>query len=148
MEVPYLVITLLLLASYLFTSYVRRKSSNLPPTVFPSLPLIGNLYLLKPPLYRTLAKISAKHGPILHLQLGFRRVLLVSSPSAVEESTSFSPTAPNCCSEKSSASTTPASCGLPTATTGAISVASRPSRSYRSTVSTSSTTSAWRKPGF
>ncbi|KAK9049767.1 hypothetical protein SSX86_031264 [Deinandra increscens subsp. villosa] len=85
MEVPYLLIPLILLASYLFTSHVRRKSSNLPPSVFPSLPLIGHLYLLKPPLYRTLAKISAKYGPVLQLQLGFRRVLLVSSPSAVEE---------------------------------------------------------------
>ncbi|KAM0066609.1 putative isoflavone 2'-hydroxylase [Helianthus debilis subsp. tardiflorus] len=82
MEVPYLYISLLLLlASYLF----RRKSANLPPTVFPVLPIIGHLYLLKPPLHRTLAKISAKYGPVLHLQLGFRRVLLVSSPSATEE---------------------------------------------------------------
>lgn len=32
-----------------------------------------------------MAKISAKYGPIVHLQLGFRRVVLVSSPSAVEE---------------------------------------------------------------
>ncbi|KAK9071786.1 hypothetical protein SSX86_008215 [Deinandra increscens subsp. villosa] len=86
MEVQYLYISLLLLlASYLFTSQIRRRSSNLPPTVFPSIPLIGHLYLLKPPLYRTLAKISAKHGPILQLQLGFRRVLVVSSPSAAEE---------------------------------------------------------------
>ncbi|KAK9053939.1 hypothetical protein SSX86_025014 [Deinandra increscens subsp. villosa] len=86
MEVQYLYISLLLLlASYLFASQIRRKSSNLPPTVFPSIPLIGHLYLLKPPLYRTLAKISAKYGPILQLQLGFRRVLVVSSPSAAEE---------------------------------------------------------------
>ncbi|KAK9053944.1 hypothetical protein SSX86_025019 [Deinandra increscens subsp. villosa] len=86
MEVQYLYISLLLLlASYLFTSQIRRKFSNLPPTVFPSIPLIGHLYLLKQPLYRTLAKISAKHGPIVQLQLGFRRVLVVSSPSAAEE---------------------------------------------------------------
>ncbi|KAI3773724.1 hypothetical protein L1987_48254 [Smallanthus sonchifolius] len=86
MEVPYLYTSLLfLLASYLFTSHFRRKSANLPPTIFPSLPIIGHLYLLKPPIYRTLAKISAKYGPILHLQLGFRRVLIISSPSAAEE---------------------------------------------------------------
>ncbi|KAM0007366.1 putative isoflavone 2'-hydroxylase [Helianthus debilis subsp. tardiflorus] len=86
MEVPYLYISLfLLLASYLFTTHFRRKSANLPPTVFPVLPIIGHLYLLKPPLYRTLAKISAKYGPVLLLRFGFLRVLLISSPSAAEE---------------------------------------------------------------
>ncbi|KAL7616068.1 hypothetical protein Lser_V15G00896 [Lactuca serriola] len=86
MEIPYLYISLLLLlASYLFTSHFRRKFSNLPPTVFPTLPIIGHLYLLKQPLYRTFAKLSAKYGPILLLRLGSRRVLLVSSPSAAEE---------------------------------------------------------------
>ncbi|KAJ9560132.1 hypothetical protein OSB04_005292 [Centaurea solstitialis] len=86
MEISYLYISLLfLLASYLFTSLFRRRISNLPPTVFPSFPIIGHLYLLKPPLYRTLAKLSEKYGPILHLRFGSRRVILVSSPSAVEE---------------------------------------------------------------
>ncbi|XP_023741043.1 cytochrome P450 81Q32 [Lactuca sativa] len=86
MEVPYLYISfLLLLASYFFTLHLHRKFSNLPPTVFPSLPIIGHLYLLKPPVYRTFAKISAKYGPILLLRLGSRRVVLLSSPSAAEE---------------------------------------------------------------
>lgn len=86
MEVSYLYVSfLLLLGSYLFTSLFRRKFSNLPPTVFPSLPVIGHLYLLKPPLYRTLAKISDKYGPIVRLQLGFRPVVVISSPSLVEE---------------------------------------------------------------
>ncbi|MFS7951687.1 putative isoflavone 2'-hydroxylase [Helianthus anomalus] len=86
MEVPYLYISLLLLlASYLLTTHFRRKSANLPPTVFPVLPIIGHLYLLKQPLYRTLSKISAKYGPVLLLRFGFRRVLLISSPSAAEE---------------------------------------------------------------
>ncbi|KAL9997313.1 putative oxidoreductase [Helianthus debilis subsp. tardiflorus] len=87
MEFPILLTTLLLLASYLLTTHLhlRSRSSTLPPTVFPSLPIIGHLYLLKPRLYRTLAKLSAKHGPIFRLQLGFRRVLVVSSPSAAEE---------------------------------------------------------------
>ncbi|KAI3807148.1 hypothetical protein L1987_23072 [Smallanthus sonchifolius] len=86
MEFHYILISLLLLlASYLFTFHLRRKPSNLPPTVFPSLPIIGHLYLLKPPLYRTLAKISAKHGPNLNLKLGYRRVLVISSAAAAEE---------------------------------------------------------------
>ncbi|KAL4559598.1 hypothetical protein LXL04_031741 [Taraxacum kok-saghyz] len=86
MEVLYLFVTfLLLIASHFFTSHFIRRFSNLPPTVFPALPIIGHLYLLKPPVYRTFAKISAKYGPILLLRLGSRRVLLVSSPSAAEE---------------------------------------------------------------
>ncbi|KAJ9560131.1 hypothetical protein OSB04_005291 [Centaurea solstitialis] len=75
----------LLLPSYLFAMHLRSKISNLPPSVFPTLPIIGHLYLLKSPLFRTFAKISAKFGPIILLQLGFRGVLLVSSPSTVEE---------------------------------------------------------------
>ncbi|KAL4583464.1 hypothetical protein LXL04_008037 [Taraxacum kok-saghyz] len=74
-----------LVAAFLLASYFRRKSSNLPPTLFPSLPVIGHLHLLKKPLYRTFAKISAKHGPILLIRFGSRRVLLISSPSAAEE---------------------------------------------------------------
>ncbi|KAJ0785698.1 putative isoflavone 3'-hydroxylase [Helianthus annuus] len=85
MEIPYLLTTTLLLLFTTLYLLLRRRSSTLPPTIFPSLPIIGHLYLLKPPLYRTLAKLSAKHGPILRLQLGFRRVLIVSSPSAAEE---------------------------------------------------------------
>nr|XP_043636374.1 cytochrome P450 81Q32-like [Erigeron canadensis] len=86
MEVLYLYISLIiLLFSYLFTTHFRRKSATLPPTIFPSLPIIGHLYLFKPPLYRTLAKLASKYGPILYLKFGSRRVVIISSPSAVEE---------------------------------------------------------------
>nr|XP_043616431.1 cytochrome P450 81Q32-like [Erigeron canadensis] len=84
----YLLVTipLLLVATFLLTAaHFRRKSSNYPPTIFPTIPIIGHLYLLKKPLYRTLAKLSTKHGPILFLQFGSRPVLLLSSPSLTEE---------------------------------------------------------------
>nr|KAJ0228103.1 hypothetical protein LSAT_V11C100009840 [Lactuca sativa] len=68
---------------------MHRKFSNLPPTVFPNLPIIGTyifyLYLLQPPIYRTFTKISAKYGPVLFLRLGSHRVVLLSSPSGAEE---------------------------------------------------------------
>ncbi|XP_076944717.1 cytochrome P450 81Q32-like [Bidens hawaiensis] len=89
MDLPslYISIIILLFTTYLFTTYFRRKPTTHPhpPTIFPSLPLLGHLHLLKPPLYKTLAKLASKHGSILQLRLGFRRVLVVSSPAAAEE---------------------------------------------------------------
>uniref|UniRef100_A0AB38Z7E6 Cytochrome P450 family n=1 Tax=Paeonia suffruticosa TaxID=45171 RepID=A0AB38Z7E6_PAESU len=76
---------LLFIALYFLTSHFLNKIHNLPPSPFPTLPIIGHLYLLKKPLHRTLSKISARYGPILLLRFGSRNVLLVSSPSAAEE---------------------------------------------------------------
>ncbi|CAK9155394.1 unnamed protein product [Ilex paraguariensis] len=75
----------LLLALYIFTRHILHKIQKLPPSPFPTLPILGHLYLIRKPLHRTLSKISARDGSILFLQLGSRRVLLVSSPSAAEE---------------------------------------------------------------
>ncbi|GKC37747.1 cytochrome P450 81E8-like protein [Tanacetum coccineum] len=86
METLFIYISLsLFVASYLLTTHFRHKIYNLPPTIIPTLPIIGHLYLLKAPLYRTFAKISDKYGPIILLSFGSRRVLLVSSPSISEE---------------------------------------------------------------
>lgn len=63
---------------------IKRSSLKLPPSP-PSLPFIGHLHLLKDPIHRTLQKISAKYGPIISLKFGTRLVVLVNSPSAVEE---------------------------------------------------------------
>ncbi|KAI3824127.1 hypothetical protein L1987_05576 [Smallanthus sonchifolius] len=54
----------LAIAALLFTTHFHRNSSNLQPTVFPTLPVIGHLYLLKKPIYRTLATISANEGTV------------------------------------------------------------------------------------
>ncbi|GMP45436.1 hypothetical protein CsSME_00013965 [Camellia sinensis var. sinensis] len=75
----------LILPLYLFTKHVLRKIQNLPPSPFPTLPILGHLHLFKTPLHRSLSHIAARHGPILLLQFGSRPVLLVSSPSAAEE---------------------------------------------------------------
>ncbi|GAV84046.1 p450 domain-containing protein, partial [Cephalotus follicularis] len=76
---------ILLLSFYTLINHFLNKFKNFPPSPFPTLPIVGHFYLLKGPLYRALAKISRQHGPLLLLQLGSRRVLVVSSPSAVEE---------------------------------------------------------------
>ncbi|CAK9317104.1 unnamed protein product [Citrullus colocynthis] len=69
----------------IFTDHFLHRIRNLPPSPFLSLPIIGQLYLLKTPLHRTLSEISRRHGPILFFRFGFRPVMVVSSPSAVEE---------------------------------------------------------------
>nr|ADD84651.1 CYP81B36 [Scoparia dulcis] len=75
----------LAIALYIITNHLLHKISNLPPSPFPSLPILGHLYLLKKPLYRALASVSNRYGPIVFLNLGSRRVLVVSSPSLAEE---------------------------------------------------------------
>ncbi|KAK8923405.1 Isoflavone 2'-hydroxylase [Platanthera zijinensis] len=57
---------------------INRKKKNLPPSP-PSLPILGHLHQLKKPLHRSLARLSAQHGPLLYLRLGTRPALLVSS---------------------------------------------------------------------
>uniref|UniRef100_A0A7N0UDA9 Cytochrome P450 n=1 Tax=Kalanchoe fedtschenkoi TaxID=63787 RepID=A0A7N0UDA9_KALFE len=84
MENPF-VYFLVFVALYILTARLLHRIRNLPPTPFPSLPVLGHLYLLKKPLYRTLAKVSQKHGPVTLLNFGSRPVLVVSSPEAAEE---------------------------------------------------------------
>lgn len=63
---------------------VKKQRKNQPPSP-PSLPLIGHLHLVKEPMNQTLQALSAKYGDILSLKLGVRKVLLITSPAAVEE---------------------------------------------------------------
>ncbi|KAI3980563.1 hypothetical protein MKX01_025128 [Papaver californicum] len=71
---------------FLFLVYklLVKPTKNLPPSP-PSYPIIGHLHILKKPLHRTFHSLSNTFGPILFLRFGFCRVLVVSSPSAVEE---------------------------------------------------------------
>ncbi|XP_044469152.1 cytochrome P450 81E8-like [Mangifera indica] len=61
------------------------KYRSLPPSP-PSFPIIGHLhYLRKPPIHRTLHRLSQKYGPIFSLWFGSRLVVIVSSSSLAEE---------------------------------------------------------------
>jgi isoflavone 2'-hydroxylase len=74
----------LLLVAVAFKLTYRQTPKHLPPSP-PSLPIIGHLHLVKKPLHRTFQTLSQKYGQIFSLRFGSRLVVIVSSPSAVEE---------------------------------------------------------------
>ena len=84
----WLIPTSIFLLLFLFLSkFILQRNANhtkLPHSP-PALPLIGHLHLIKQPLHRSLHKLTEKYGHMIFLQLGTRKVLVVSSPSAVEE---------------------------------------------------------------
>ncbi|KAL4607973.1 hypothetical protein ACB092_09G214300 [Castanea dentata] len=82
----YLSLTLLvfLVAIKLIVKTRTTRPKHLPPSP-PSLPIIGHLHIIKKPLHRTFLALSQKYGHIFSLKFGSQLVVIVSSPSAVEE---------------------------------------------------------------
>ncbi|KAF5192644.1 Cytochrome p450 protein [Thalictrum thalictroides] len=78
----YVLLTLFMFLVLKVFSQVNKK--NLPPSPF-AFPIIGHLHLFKKPFYRTLLSLSNRYRPILFLQFGSRRFLIISSLSLVEE---------------------------------------------------------------
>ncbi|KAF4377561.1 hypothetical protein G4B88_006841 [Cannabis sativa] len=76
-------ITIIILIFFIKTKN-KKHYKNLPPSP-PSYPIIGHLHLLKPRVHRIFHSLSAKYGDVFTLWFGSRRVVVVSSPSAVEE---------------------------------------------------------------
>ncbi|GMN34492.1 hypothetical protein TIFTF001_004708 [Ficus carica] len=76
-----LIILIITLKLFLQT---KNPQKNLPPSP-PALPVIGHLHLLKSPVHRTLLRLSQKYGAVFSLWFGSRHVIIISSPSAVEE---------------------------------------------------------------
>ncbi|XP_022947035.1 cytochrome P450 81F3 [Cucurbita moschata] len=81
LSIPLLLLSLLFAFNFLQTPH----RLNLPPTPLFSLPLIGHFHLLKHPLHRSLHALSQKHGHVISLRFGSRLVVVISSPSAVQE---------------------------------------------------------------
>ncbi|XP_058221153.1 cytochrome P450 81Q32-like [Rhododendron vialii] len=81
----YFISTALILFLFLLKFLQKPSPRKNPPPTPPSLPVIGHLHLIKEPIHRELENLSKKYGPILALRLGSHPVLILSSPSAVEE---------------------------------------------------------------
>ena len=73
-----------LFAFKLFLQTITRRKLHLPPSP-PSLPILGHLHLIKKPIYRTFHRLSQKYGQVFSIKFGSQLVVIVSSPSAVEE---------------------------------------------------------------
>ncbi|CBI33746.3 unnamed protein product, partial [Vitis vinifera] len=88
MEITWLSTSLcLLFLSFAFNIFLQRRRihPHLPPSP-PAIPILGHLHLLlKPPIHRQLQSLSKKYGPIFSLRFGSSPVVIISSPSTVEE---------------------------------------------------------------
>lgn len=76
---------LLVLKKKLFESKAQENNNKKLPPSPPSVPILGHLHLLKPPLFRSLHNLSKKYGPVISLRFGSRLVTAVSSGSVAEE---------------------------------------------------------------
>ncbi|KAJ8437425.1 hypothetical protein Cgig2_031946 [Carnegiea gigantea] len=81
----FLLYTLIFVLIYILTSPLWRKFQKHAPCPFLAAPIIGHLYILKPPITQTFANLTVRFGPVLSLRFGSRPVLMISLPSAAEE---------------------------------------------------------------
>ncbi|KAK4729238.1 hypothetical protein R3W88_022226 [Solanum pinnatisectum] len=87
MEVSSFIFTIFLIFLSLLLAIVKNhnNSKKLPPGPW-KLPIIGNLHqlgILRP--YIALKELSKKHGPLMHLKLGERSTIVISSHKILKE---------------------------------------------------------------
>ena len=80
----YCYLALFFLTIFINIKLLNHHNKNLPPSPF-SLPIIGLLHLPKQTLYKIVQTLSLQYGPIRYLKFGSRSILVLSSPSVVEE---------------------------------------------------------------
>lgn len=62
----------------------RQQARRLPPGPT-SLPVIGHLHLLRPPVHRTFQELASRIGPLMHIQLGSTHCVVASTPEVASE---------------------------------------------------------------
>ncbi|OEL19574.1 Cytochrome P450 76C4 [Dichanthelium oligosanthes] len=75
--------TLLIVVSYILQLF-HDSHRRLPPGPWP-LPVIGNLHQLDHLPHRSLARLAARHGPLMSLRLGAVLTVVASSPDTARE---------------------------------------------------------------
>ncbi|CAM6101624.1 unnamed protein product [Calypogeia fissa] len=75
---------MLVVLGYKLMSRKKGRKPQLPPGPRPW-PIFGSLGVLRRLPHQDLAKLAEKYGPIFHLRLGSRDVIVVSSPKLAEE---------------------------------------------------------------
>lgn len=73
----------ILLFLFIIKIFLQKTNRKLPPGPTP-FPIIGSLHLLGKHPHRQLQKLSQKYGPIMHLRLGLKHAVFISSPEAAE----------------------------------------------------------------
>ncbi|KAF5937477.1 hypothetical protein HYC85_024983 [Camellia sinensis] len=85
--VPLLQATGILVALLVLSKIWMSKTGTQAPEPKGAWPIIGHLHLLagQTPLFRTLAAMADRHGPIFTIRLGFHRAIVVSSKETITE---------------------------------------------------------------
>ncbi|XP_058754596.1 flavonoid 3'-monooxygenase-like [Vicia villosa] len=84
---PWIIVFVTIAASiliYKLLNLISKPSSRLPPGPKPW-PIVGNLPHMGPVPHHALAALALKHGPLMHLRLGFVDVIVAASASVAEQ---------------------------------------------------------------
>ncbi|XP_040379536.1 cytochrome P450 93G1 [Oryza brachyantha] len=76
-----LALVVIVLVHVAMNAFGRRR---LPPSPA-SLPVIGHLHLLRPPVHRTFHELAARLGPLMHVRLGSTHCVVASSADVAAE---------------------------------------------------------------
>ncbi|CAN7125584.1 hypothetical protein BRARA_B03646 [Brassica rapa] len=84
MNLLYIIVAIVFLASILVAKNSRKSKKNLPPGP-PRLPIIGNLHQLGSKPHRSMFKLSEKYGPLMSLKFGKVSTVVASTPETVKD---------------------------------------------------------------